>query len=335
MNIIENYTESKPKLNLLYLAKPIYGGWVTFTAHMSKKYDYPIYKITKNSEKTQRDFGYDCKYQNLKLLDALKLQNIFITAVDKHYWDYLRYFPKDTKIVIHDPTECKRTKSGNPLVQEVDGIKPLLCDFKIYTIRESVQKYLVENFNFESIFMKHPFYEYSKTTDKGLKYNCVSVARIDFDKNTDIILKYNNLMVDSNKRVKIFGAENRIYVHHKLKDLNFHEYWYGKYPKELPMNYKGKDILLGCKFMIDLSVIKNDGGGTQYTFLEAIYMNCALILSNKWTDGVKTPFKHGVNCFIVKNEDELAEILNKNPDTKHIVKNAKKMLKNHIKAYGW
>ena len=101
MNIIENYTESKPKLNLLYLAKPIYGGWVTFTAHMSKKYDYPIYKITKNSEKTQRDFGYDCKYQNLKLLDALKLPNMFITAVDKHYWDYLRYFPKDSNRTVH------------------------------------------------------------------------------------------------------------------------------------------------------------------------------------------------------------------------------------------
>ena len=51
--------------------------------------------------------------------------------------------------------------------------------------------------------------------------------------------------------------------------------------------------------------------------------------------GVKTPFKHGVNCFIVENEDELAAILNKNPNTSNIVKNARKLLKNHIRAKGW
>ena len=38
-------------MNLIYMAKPIYGGWVTFTAHLSKKKDYPIYKITKKTEK--------------------------------------------------------------------------------------------------------------------------------------------------------------------------------------------------------------------------------------------------------------------------------------------
>ena len=334
MNIIESYTESKPKLNLLYLAKPIYGGWVTFTAHMSKKYDYPIYKITKNSEKTQRDFGYDCKYQNLKLLDALKLQNIFITAVDKHYWDYLRYFPKDTKIVIHDPTECKRTKSGNPLVQEVDGIKPLLCDFKIYTIRESVQKYLVENFNFESIFMKHPFYEYLKTTDNGLKYNCVSIARIDFDKNTDILLKANKMIKKKKDHIYLFGAENRIYVHHKLKELNVEEYWKGKFPKTFEPMYDNKSILKDAKYMVDMSVIKQDGGGTQYTFLEAIYQDCVLILHNEWINKGSL-FESGVNCMGVSNEEELSQIINNGLGVELyelILKNSKKLLEDHLKV---
>ena len=36
----------KQNYNLLYLAKPIYGGWVTFTSHLSHKYESPIYKIT-------------------------------------------------------------------------------------------------------------------------------------------------------------------------------------------------------------------------------------------------------------------------------------------------
>ena len=27
--------------NLVYMAKPIYGGWVTYTAHLSLKNEYP------------------------------------------------------------------------------------------------------------------------------------------------------------------------------------------------------------------------------------------------------------------------------------------------------
>ena len=52
MDIIENYKPIKKNYHLVYLAKPIYGGWVTFTAHCSKKYGYPIYKITKKTEKS-------------------------------------------------------------------------------------------------------------------------------------------------------------------------------------------------------------------------------------------------------------------------------------------
>ena len=45
MNVIETYKEPFDIQNLLYLAKPVYGGWVTFTAHLSHKYNIPIYKI--------------------------------------------------------------------------------------------------------------------------------------------------------------------------------------------------------------------------------------------------------------------------------------------------
>ncbi|MBA3286096.1 MAG: hypothetical protein H0U27_13705 [Nitrosopumilus sp.] len=38
--------------------------------------------------------------------------------------------------------------------------------------------------------------------------------------------------------------------------------------------------------MIDLSEIPHDGGGTQYTFLEAIYNNSAIVLNRKWIETV-------------------------------------------------
>ena len=37
-------------MNLIYMAKPRFGGWVTFTAHLSKKYNYKLYKIHTKTE---------------------------------------------------------------------------------------------------------------------------------------------------------------------------------------------------------------------------------------------------------------------------------------------
>jgi len=329
MELILNYEEDKKSKNLLYLAKPIYGGWVTFTAHLSKKYKWPIYKITKKTEKNKRDYGYDCQYQNLCLADVLGLDNILITAVDKHYWSFLHLFPEDTEIVIHDPTECKSSKSGNPLI---DGLTPVLPNFRVITIRESVQNYLSETFQIDSKYLRHPFYNYSKSTKKGLGYNAVCISRIDFDKNTDIILKANALIEDKKNHIYLFGAENRIYVHHKLKDLNVQEYWKGKFPKNLEPTYEDKSILKDAKYMVDMSIIKGDGGGTQYTFLEAIYQDCVLILHEEWTNKGSL-FVSGVNCIVVSNEEELAKVMNIGiPEELYdtILKNSKKIIEDHL-----
>ena len=40
----KNLSKKKKKVNLVYMAKPPYGGWVSFTAHLSKKYDYDLFK---------------------------------------------------------------------------------------------------------------------------------------------------------------------------------------------------------------------------------------------------------------------------------------------------
>ena len=90
----------------------------------------------------------------------------------------------------------------------------------------------MNRFNVKSEFMPHPFYSYELPKCKGLGYECVSISRIDFDKNTDILLKANNLIKNKQNHIYLFGAENRIYVHHKLKDYNISEYWKGKFPKK-------------------------------------------------------------------------------------------------------
>ena len=319
MDIINSYQDDSSKKNLVYMAKPIYGGWVTFTAHLNLKYNYPLFKIGKRSESNRRNYGYEVSYQNLKMGDILKKPNLMITAIDKHYYEYLPHFPKGTYLVIHDPTELKG--KDNPVVKHIHN-------FRILTIRETVQKYLKDNFNIDSEFKVHPFYEYNKDCKESLEHKCVSVSRIDFDKNTDLLLKA-NLQLGDEQKIQIFGAENRLYVHHKLAQLNFKEYWKGKYNKEYPLLYENKDILKGSKYMIDMSTIKNDGGGTQYTFLEAIYNDCVLILHDEWIDkGIL--FTRGKNCLGCRDENDISQILNEDLDHSKLVKESKKILKKHI-----
>ena len=318
-------------MNLVYMAKPPYGGWVSFTAHMALKYNAKLYKIgnkteiNKNGEPVLRDYGYGVKYQNLHIDDASKLDNVLITAIDKNYYKHLDKFPDNTSIVIHDPTEIKG-KSTQPVLDNLDR-------FNVFTIRETVSKLLKEGrsdphgFNPKSnSFLIHPFHEYRKSSDK--KNKAVAISRIDFDKHTEIILDANEQL--GGKAVDIYGAKNDLYVYHHLKNklgLDLDKYYKGTFKKSFE---EVDNILKNAKYVIDMSAIKGDGGGSQYTFLEAIYQDCALVLNSKWVDGVKTPFKHGYNCFVVSNSRELADLLKKNPDTSQIIKNAKLLLKPHL-----
>lgn len=335
MDIINAYVEPKKTKNLVYLAKPIYGGWVTFTGHLSSKYGYPIHKLTKHTEKGVRNFGYECMYRNMSLQELIALPDLLICAVDKHFWNYLQYFPKGTGIVIHDPTECKFSKDGNPLIQSSDKGSHLLRDFNVYVIRESVQRYLSETFGIQSTFLKHPFCETNIGNMKGLPFKNVSIARLDFDKNTDILLKTNALLnpEDINSHIYLFGAENRIYLYHKLRDLGVQKYWMGKFAKNMiPQYHEGESILKNADYMIDLSVIKGDGGGTQYSFLEAIHQDCVLILHNEWIKAGST-FQSGFNCIGVSDEHELADFLNTGLSKKGrrvILDNAKTLLQDHV-----
>ena len=318
-------------MNLIYLAKPTYGGWVSFTAHLCLKYKYKLFKIgkrteiLKNGEPRLRPFGYGIKYQNISIEDAQKLPNILITAIDKNYYQHLDKLPSNSKLVIHDPTEIKG-KSCQPVID-------VLAKFKIITIRKSVKKYLKNKYSINSEFKLHPFYEYPTTNKK--KTTAESISRIDFDKHTDVILKTNKLLTKT-KKIKVFGAKNDRYVYFKLKkeDLDFDKYYMGSFKKSFIELDK---ILHDAKFVVDLSSIKNDGGGSQYTFLEAIYQDRVLILSNKWLiDGPNNIFINKFNCLLVEDENDIFRIISGdaslNLDLDKINKNAKLLLKSHIKV---
>ena len=124
-------------INLVYMAKPRFGGWVSFTAHLAQKYHADLYKITKRTERTQRDYGYNTLYRNVTIDDLLQLKNLVITAIDKNYYKYLDKIPDGSIIVIHDPTEI-RGKRCQPVLQN-------LSRFKIVTIRKNSSEVFKKN----------------------------------------------------------------------------------------------------------------------------------------------------------------------------------------------
>ena len=318
-------------MNLFYLAKPMYGGWISFTSHLALKYNYPLYRITKRTEKTQRHLGYDVFYTNICSNDISKYNNILITAIDKNYYKYLEFFPDNTSIVIHDPTEVK-CNSSKSLIEH-------LPRFNIITIRKTVQEYLKNKYNLDSTFKVHPFYRYHITdSNKRYNYNISSISRIDYDKNTELLLKANRLLKHNNlQTIDIYGKKNDMYVYRNLKELDSMD------ENDPDSNYKGtfkKDfntldsILNNVSYIIDLSSINYDGGGSQYTFLEALHHNCVLILNKKWIDNKDTPFKHNYNCIVVDNENDILDFVKniKKYDYNKLLNNSKLLLTEHINA---
>lgn len=309
-------------IQLIYMARPAYGGWVSFTAHLALKHNLPLYKIgnrteqSKEGEPKYREFGYGVNYQN-RAIDDLPKGKILITAIDKTYYEFIPKLPDGTFLVIHDPTEVSG-KSAAPLVEH-------LHRFKLITIRESVKEYLQRELKLKSRFIIHPFFEYPYKKAKRPE-KAISISRVDFDKHTDIILKANKIL---DNPIDIYGAINRQYVFFVLKKLGFEKYYKGTFPKDFESL---SSLMENVKYIVDMSVIKHDGGGSQYTFLEAIYQECVLIINKKWIENQKTNFVHKKNCFVIADENELADILEKDPPVKSILAESKKLLEPHLRV---
>ena len=275
---------------LFYLSNSQYGGWVSFSYHLSKVLNQNHILKVKDTFKGGSVFYGDIDYKNVTKNVLHNFNNPIILAVDKAHYPLLKHFPKST-IIIHDPTELSKE------------VIEFAEKNNVITIRQTVSD-LLNKKGISNLFLKHPFYKYKKYV-LPKKYNR-ALSRIDFDKNTDVICKANNLGAG----IEIYGYKNHIYYFHKLKELDFDNYYKGYYSKNI------KDIsklYAETNYLIDMSTIKKDGGGTQYTFLEAEYHNCALILHKDWCSVKGSIYKNNENCYAVSNEKELLDAINKNP----------------------
>ena len=95
MPLLFNHYFKEP-LSLFIQLKPSYGGWVSFTAHLTHLTQSSIFKIIKRTEKRTRAFGYGCNYRNITTTDFLDmssfLKNVYFYAIDKYYYSQFEEF---------------------------------------------------------------------------------------------------------------------------------------------------------------------------------------------------------------------------------------------------
>ena len=307
------------KIALFYLAKPKYGGWVTFTSHLLKSFQQlqiPVFlfKIGNKTESKQRHFNDDVNYQNVNLTTAINISKNYktiITAQDKNFLDATdKLLQNNANLIVHDPTEMK-----TELIETIkkNNIEPI-------TIRNINCDNLLE-MGIKSKFIQHPYIRYNNKIIDKTDF-AVATSRLDFDKHTEIIVEANKKL---DKKIKIYGAENRLYTYFKLKkiDENWDKNYYGTFSNHTGNIY---NILNTHKFMVDMSAIKKDGGGSQYTFLEAWDSGCVVVLNKKWNINSDDTMKANINCLFVNNSDDLVNLLQKNNEYESIIQNGYKEL---------
>jgi hypothetical protein len=110
-----------------------------------------------------------------------------------------------------------------------------------------------------------------------------------------------------------------MYVHHVL-DARFPA-WREHYIGEFPLAWgTAVALVASARCVIDLTTITGDGGGSQYTFMEAWDACTPLVVNRKWLVDPRTDeIRDGVNAHCVETPAELAAVLRGDVSLAHLV----------------
>ena len=332
-------------MNLLYLSHSRYGGWVTFTTHlyhglvgkqpsvhdkMALSENHEVIRVTARTEKTYRNMGNYVPYRNMGEEDILKIEGpILITAMDKHHRELaVKLLKQGAYIVIHDPTELR-----NP------EFKKFIQPSQVIVVRKSMLKHMPK-----ATFIGHPYMAVGTVDPLNFREwqsrsnHAISISRLDFDKNSSWLFEVNRKL-PLDRQIIIRGAENRMYTKNKIVP-KYPEYRQdSKRPKDkraiYDLKFRGAfNLCKKAKFMTDFSVIKGDGGGTQYTFLEAIDAGTICLVHKNWIypkDAMKDEGEDQ-NCLAFENFTAVSNFLSGEMDqhmSAFIRTNASKLLQEH------
>ena len=297
-------------LNIVYLSDAVVGGWVTCTAHFVRGlrmmgHNATLYCLRKTSGYQGR-FGYGVAFTAATGGDMIELPGqaptIIIATSPPVYTLAMQMVRRGAILVVHDATEAMRIRQHWDLSQ-----------LPVIVMRQAVRRYFPN-----SCFVPHC---YIRTVGQWTPWEqrqnlAISLARIDFDKRTEIILEANSGLPEE-LRVVLFGGENRVFsrkLQKRWPDL-FRQGQTKRYSQHDPTT--AVRTAAQYRFMVDMTAIHGDGGGTQYTFFEGADAGCVLVLNWKWVRYAgefdfgyddQPEMVPGVNCLAVSNGEELRQL---------------------------
>lgn len=302
------------------------GGCTSFTAHLARSliqlgHSVDIIRIGKK-QRSGVYFAYGLDSRVVTMEQARTIARTTPSLIAYCFWKKMGehcsvLLRMGVPIVMHDPAEFYQDWAD--IMRRFDG--------KALVIRKRNIRGLLE-MGVKSTYVPHP-YAPSGVQDCLFQYNAVSIARVDFRKRTYIICQANR-MVERELAVQLYGETNRVYVYHQLsKQFPEWEQWYhGMFKDKVGEAVR---IARSGRFVVDLTAIKGDGGGTQYTFFEAWEANRTLVLNRSWFTSNRDEVKEGLNCIAVSNAKELADVLRSSDDDHiHVRQGGQQTLTNHL-----
>lgn len=262
-------------INILHCTPWPLGGATTYVVQLVKtlevaKVPHRVLRLGKRTENKRREIGnFGVMYQNVAFDDARKAQGPFLLAsspTDNEISQQCAHLVEVSNgaYVFHDPNEFRIYPHW-----QFTG-----TEFKVICIREQGLKTMQNG-----MFIPHPYVRLNPTTP-AKRQLAVSIARTSAVKNSDWILEANQKL-SVFKQVVLKGEVNRMWWNFNVKPK--HPEW--PYPAEagFARDYGAAvNICTLYDLMVDLTIFKNDGGGTQYSFLEAMDAGAVPVMTEDW-----------------------------------------------------
>jgi len=329
---------------LFYMSKVGLGGFVKYTSELYKAFqmmghDVHLYKIRSRWEKKLRDFNEGVQSRNISIEDAkdiiINSDAAIVTATWWKGWheDIQILLDRGAEVVIHDHTEYN---------------KDFIEFMKSYDIRPIVIRRAnasnMKKVGLDPVFIPHPYIPLMSHEDRISKkhrpVHAISVCRLDFDKRTHMLIEANEQLHRDN-RIQIWGTHVRMYMYnkivHKYKGWDDDKHYTGpNYPREHQHFSKenGYAVKLNAtaEFSVDMSAIVGDGGGTQYSFLQAMDAGTIVVVNDDWLIDKHDEMLHNINCIGVGNVSDLVRLIDSSDRNEYIglAINAEHVLSAHV-----
>lgn len=286
-------------INVLHLSPWNLGGGTSFVVNLANTFKaagvpYRVVRLAKRTEKTKRQIGeYGVYYQNVSFQDAKQGKGVWLLAsapTNEDIAEQAEHLVRKSggASVFHDPNEF-----GMYPHWEIADRRRVIC------IRETGLDSMPDG-----VFIPHPYVRIVKNDMRQRTLHAVSIARISAVKNSLWILEANEELPNE-LRVELAGSLNRFWWNFSVKPK--HPEWKMPDGKGFPREAgAGVRACVGYQYMVDLTIFKDDGGGTQYSFLEAMDAGAVPVMTADWCSYKGVARKLG---FQIEKKEDLAYFL--------------------------